>query len=434
MKDKLIFLAKNYDLVIGDKFELFYRGIIRSMNPYKYYIYVTGPKGRPFPRYYTYTPLEGEEGDYPLTITLYNDFGIAIETATTNLHVVKPERPKKKMNILCFGDSITFNGVWPYEGFRRFTKTGGEPTGLGFEDSLNLIGTCKKDEIGYEGYGGWQWRHFVKNEAVSTTSSVWVEVESHNLDENDQHSVWKSENLQWILESIEDKKLKFKRGAGNYSCLPVVGNTFVNVDGGIHKEDINITKYYFEKGNPFYDEEIDGPNFKKYVEDNKFEGLDYIYILLTWNGQYKPYNHDFSHFEPFITTILDRAKEDYPNIKVRLIGIQSPSINGGIASNYGASGFYSDVYGEVSTAYNYNEYLEKLCARDKYKDYCRYIDMKAQFDVEYNMPSAEFKVNARCEEVERIGTNGVHPTMGGYLQIGDVFYRALVADMEKESK
>lgn len=434
MKDKLIFLAKNYDLVIGDKFELFYRGIIRSMNPYKYYIYVTGPKGRPFPRYYTYTPVDGEEGDYPLTITLYNDFGIAIESATTNLHVVKPKKPNRKMNILCFGDSITFNGVWPYEGYRRFTQTGGEPEGLGFSGTLNLIGTCKKDDIGYEGYGGWQWRHFVKNEAVSTTSSVWVEVASHNLDENDQHSVWKSENLQWVLESIEEKKLKFKRGAGNYSCLPVVGDTFTNVDGGIHKEDIKITKYYFEKGNPFYDDKIDGPNFKKYVEDNKFEGLDYIYILLTWNGQYKPYNHDFSHFEPFITSILDRAKEDYPNIKVRLIGIQSPSINGGIASNYGASGFYSDVYGEVSTAYNYNEYLEKLCARDKYKDYCRYIDMKAQFDVEYNMPSAEFKVNARCDEVERIGTNGVHPTMGGYLQIGDVFYRALVADMEKESK
>ena len=78
-----------------------------------------------------------------------------------------------------------------------------------------------------------------------------VEVESHNLDENDQHSTWKSENLQWVLESIEEKKLKFKRGPGNYTCLPKVGDVFENVDGGIHKDNINITKYYFEKGNPF---------------------------------------------------------------------------------------------------------------------------------------------------------------------------------------
>lgn len=432
MKDKLLFLAANYDLVVGDTFELFYRGVIRSMNPYKYYIFVSSPKGKPYPRYYTYTPKEGEEGDYPLSITLYDDFGNEIEKAETNLHVVKPVKPKKKMNILCFGDSITFNGVWPYEAYRRFTKDDGEPKGLGFSDSLNLIGTCRKEEVGYEGYGGWQWKHFVTNEAVSTTSSVWIEVKEHNLDENDQHSVWKSNNLQWILESIEDKKLKFKRGVGNYSCLPIIGESFENIEGGVHKESIKVEKHYFEKGNPFYDEEIAGPNFKKYCEKNNFEGIDYVYILLTWNGQYIPYNHDFSPFEPYICAILDRIHLDYPQAKVRLLGIQSPSINGGIAANYGASGPYSDVFGEVSTAYNYNEYLEKLCSRENYKDYCRYIDTKAQFDVEYNMPSAMVKVNQRSETLESIGTNGVHPTMSGYLQIGDVFYRALVSDMEKE--
>ena len=182
MDSRLLYLAKNYDLVEGDTFELFYRGVIRSMNPYKYYIYVTSPKGRPYPRYYTYTPAVGDEGDYPLSITLYDDFGNEIETASTTLHVHKPVAPKKKVNILCFGDSITYNGVWPYEGFRRFTKDDGDPQGLGFKDTLNFVGTMKKEEVGYEGYGGWQWRHFVKNEAVSMTSSVWVEVESHNLD------------------------------------------------------------------------------------------------------------------------------------------------------------------------------------------------------------------------------------------------------------
>lgn len=432
MKDKLLFLAKHYDLVVGDTFELFYRGVIRSMNPYKYYIHISSPKGKPYPRYYTYTPKDGEEGEYPLTITLYDDFGNMIETASTTLHIHKPKKPNKKVNILCFGDSLTFNGVWPYEGYRRFTKNDGEPKGLGFNDTLNFIGTMKKEEVGYEGYGGWQWRHFVNNEAVSMTSSVWIEVDEHNLDENDQHSVWKSNNLQWVLESIEDKKLKFKRGEGNYSCLPTIGDYFENYNGGQHKENIKVKKYYFEKGNPFYDEAIEGPNFKKYCLDNNFEEPDYVYILLTWNGQFKPFNHDFSHYEPFITTILNRLKNDFPNIKVRLIGIQSPSINGGIAANYGASGPYSDVFGDVSTAYNYNEYLETICEREDYKSYCKYIDLKAQFDVEYNMPSVETKVNIRNEKTELVGSNGVHPTMSGYLQMGDVFYRALVADMENE--
>ena len=434
MKDKLLYLAKHYDLVVGDKFELFYRGVIRSMNPYKYYIHVTSPKGKPYPRYYTFTPNENEVGDYPLTITLYDDYSNVIETASTTLHVVKPIIPCKKLNILCFGDSLTFNGVWPYEGFRRFTKNDGEPVGLGYKDTLNFIGTMKKDEVGYEGYGGWQWRHFVTNEAVSTTSAVWVEVEKHNLTENHQHSTWKSDNLNWVLESIEEKRLKFKRGLGNYSCLPKVGNVFECVDSIETLEPLNITKYYFEKGNPFYDEEISGPNFKKYCENNGYDGIDYVYILLTWNGQYIPFNNDFSHFEPYITTILNRIHLDYPNALVRLIGVQYPSIDGGIAANYGASGPCSDVFGEVSTICHYNEYLEKLCERDGYKDYCRYIDMKAQFDVEYNMPSVMMPVNARSEVLEKVGTNGVHPTMAGYLQIGDAFYRALVSDIEKYSK
>ena len=434
MEKKLIYLAKNYDLVVGDEFQLFYRGVIRSMNPYKYYIYVNCPKGRPYPRYFSYKPNENDEGDYQLSISLYNDYHELIETATTNLHVVKPVAPNKKVNILCFGDSLTFNGVWPYEGYRRFTSNDGDPVGLGFKDTLNMVGTMKKEEVGYEGYGGWQWRHFVNNEAVSTTSSVWVEVENHNLTEDDQHSVWQSDKLKWILESIEEKKLKFKRGPGNYSCLPAIGDRFFNVEGGVHTEDIIINKYYFEKGNPFYDEEIKGPNFKKYCLDNNFLGLDYVYILLTWNGQYIPYNNDFSHFEPFITRIIDSIHRDYKECKVRLIGIQSPSIDGGIASNYGASGPYSDVFGEVSTAYNYALYLENLSNRDEYKDFVKYIDMKAQFDVEYNMPSTMVKVNTRSDALERIGTNGVHPTMAGYLQIGDVFYRSLVADMKNESE
>ena len=44
-------------------------------------------------------------------------------------------------------------------------------------------------------------------------------------------------------------------------------------------------------------------------------------------------------------------------------------------------------------------------------------------------------VSKRAGDIlEKLGTNGVHPTMAGYLQIGDVFYRALVADLKKQSE
>lgn len=428
---RLLFLASRYDLVSGDRFELFYRGIIRSMSPYKYYIHTECKKGRSYPRYYTFTPNDSDEGDYELKITLYDDDRNVMDSASTTLHVVKPAAPERKMNILCFGDSLTFNGVWPYEGWRRFTCTGGTPAGLGFEGAVELLGECRKESVGYEGYGGWKWKEFCTDDSIGIHSSVWIKAD-HRLDEHDQHSVWASNGREWILESIEKGKIKFKRGKDNAGTSKDIGSVFKNVSGGIHTEDITVESFEYEQRNPFYDSSINGPCFRTYCSRNGYPDIDYFYILLTWNGQYIPYNDDFSLHDRYIRMILDAIKRDFPEAKARLIGIMSPSVNGGITANYGCSGPYSDVFGEVWTAFNYDKYLEDLVSEEKYRSYCRYIDMKAQFDIENNMPSAEEKVNARCARTERIGTNGVHPNMDGYLQIGDVFYRALVSDMADE--
>ncbi len=429
---KLIYLAKQYDCVVGDKFELFYRGVICSMNPYKYDIHIDCIKGMPFPRYFSYLPKEEDCGDYELVLSLRDDYYNVIESASTTLHVVKPIAPAVKNTILCVGDSLTFNGVWCHEGYRRFTQIDGEPRGNGFKDSIELVGTCKKSEIGYEGYGGWSWRHFVTNEIVSSDSCCWIEVKEHCFDSSDQHSIWESNNLLWILESITKNKLKFKRGLNNNSLTPSIGTCFHHVSGGTHYNDVEVLKYQFEKGNPFYDELLQRINFRNYCNINHFKDINYMYVLLSWNGQYQPFNNNFSHFTKYIEAFLDQFHEDFPNGYIRLLGIQSPSINGGLAFSYGASGVYSDAFGEVVTAYNYDSYLEEICCSSKYHHYCKYIDMKAQFDVEYNMPYDKMKVNARSNIVEIIGTNGVHPSMDGYLQIGDVFYRALVSDIAKE--
>ena len=50
------------------------------------------------------------------------------------------------------------------------------------------------------------------------------------------------------------------------------------------------------------------------------------------------------------------------------------------------------------------------------------------------MPMILKKVNTRSTITEYIGTNAVHPTLNGYLQIGDVFYRALVRDIVDGNK
>lgn len=430
---KLLALAKRYDLVVGDRFEMFYTGIIRCVNPYKYYIHIDCKKGHNYKRYYEFTPTINDVGDHELVLTLYDDYHNIIEQQSTTLHVVEPKKPNKKINILCFGDSLTFNGVWPYEGYRRFTKNDGDPVGLGFTDSINLIGKMKKEDIGYEGYGGWKWSEFCNNDYVNMSSAVWVYTD-HDKTEHDQESIWITNGKKWYLETIEEGRLKFKRGPGNWGMTPDIKDEFVHFEGGIHHDTVKIEKFEFEQTNPFWSEETKGPNFREYVAKNNFAGIDYVYILLSWNGQYIAYNEDFSNHEKYIKIILEAIHRDYPNALVRLMGIQAPSLIGGITANYGCYGVYSDLLGDIVTAFNYDMYLEALCEREEYKDWCRYIDTKAGFDAEYNVPGIETKVNNRSNIKEVLGTNGVHPTMAGYLQIGDVFYRALCADMEEESK
>ena len=40
-------------------------------------------------------------------------------------------------------------------------------------------------------------------------------------------------------------------------------------------------------------------------------------------------------------------------------------------------------------------------------------------------------VNNRSTITERIGVNGIHPSMDGYLELGDIFYRSLIEMLKK---
>ncbi len=431
---KLIYLANHYDLVVGDKFELFYTGIIKSMNPYKYYIKITCNKGRYYPRYYTFTPTVKDVGSYSLKVELFDDYHQLIEDAMTTLVVHNPINMKNHQTILCIGDSLTFNGVWVSEGIRRIIGSDGEPQGLGLNLDIKTVGTCQKENVSFEGYGGWQWKSYCVGDSFDASAGIWVVIPNHPFDDTDQHSVWNIMGYRWVMESIIKDKIKFKRDLGNYYCGSTITGDIVHLEGGTHTNVIKDYTFYFEKGNPFFFKDINDISFKKYTSINKFDDLDYVYILLSWNGQWIPYNNDFSHFEPYINKILTTLHHDFPKCQIRLIGIQLPSLNGGITYSYGCSGPYSDVFGEVTTCMNYCKYLEELSQREEYHEFVKYIDLKAQFDSEYNMPSSLTPVNARSKVMERLGNNGVHPTMDGYLQIGDCFYRALVADLTIEEE
>ena len=351
-------LAKQYDLVVGDKFQMFYAGVVKTFNIKNEGLRVVCKVGKQMERYYEYTPTESDAGkSYTLKLSTRRFDGSVISLGETTL-VVHPkltdDRVPTNVNMLIFGDSLTSGGYWAGEGLRRIygSDLTISPTSLGITHSCTTYGANKGIVNGYEvwheGYGGWTWASFLKK-------------------------------------------------------IP---------------------------GRPFYDEASDTIDFNYHAAMFNNPGPDVIAVLLTWNSGIINGSFDFSsaissHMND-ATILLRKAHEDFPNAKIICLGIQVSSLNGGTGDDYGATGTYSDPYATAFYAFDYNKALEELVTNDEFGQYCCYIDTKEQFDTEYNMPSQEIPVNERNDKyTEIVGTNGVHPSIAGYYQIGDAFYRAL---------
>ena len=168
-------------------------------------------------------------------------------------------------------------------------------------------------------------------------------------------------------------------------------------------------------------------SFIPYVNQCGNGQIDVVYVLLSWNGQsaWREWTlNDLGYAKTFARTLHN----EYSNAKLKLMGIQMPSNNGGLGANYGATGSYTDRYGLYYCAFRYNDALKALCNDSEFSSYCEYVNTAAQFDSENNMPNGTYQVNIRNSSTETRGTNGVHPAICGYYQIADAAYRNFVAN------
>jgi len=420
-----VVLPQSYDLVVGDTFQLFYRGIIEAVNPYCYDILALCEKGSNFPRYFEFTPEEA--GEHLLTINVYGNDKTLLASGQTllKIHAVKSS-PAKPQNILCIGDSLTAGGTWVAEAHRRLTATDGEPTGHGLT-GFHFIGTCTKDAVNYEGYGGWGWGNYLHYGYIEY-SPVWITCK-HNKTAADQHSKWQdASGAVWILETIEENRLKFKRHL-QHVPKPEAGQLITHAEQALHTESIVIEASEYEAPNPFWNEDTNAVDFVQYCSKHDFGHIDAVYLFLTWNGQrpdrppIKEYCQDMVSYGKQFVDILHCQ---YPNAIVKIMGLQVPSINGGTGFNYGAKLPYCDDYDLTRFVLELNRAYEAWTLEDNYKDFTEFINISGQFDSEYNMPSAPKCVNTRNKVTEIVGINGVHPLQEGYLQIADAVYRNMV--------
>lgn len=442
-------LAKTYDLVVGDKFQLYYEGVIKGFDVLNEGILVNCSVGKQYPRYWEFEPTDENAGKtYTLTLKTRQLDGSVISTGSTKINVhakLTNETTPANLTALIFGDSLTSSGAWAAEGFRRiYGPTNSEasgPVSIGITNTLTTYGskrnTTNTFAVSHEGYGGWTWNSFLTAErgSDSTTNGIVVTLSAaHGYDLNTvQKSIWTDNNGKiWELEDFPSaNQIKFNRGNGNNATQANTASptSMICADPPLS---IIPTTVVWESTNPFYDEATQSLDFKAHAAKYGAGDADIVACLLTWNGA-SGISASFSN-DSIISGHMNKASqllkaihEDFPKAKIICMGIQLSSITGGSGYNYGAKGGYADTWGSAFYAFDYNKALEEMVTEDpELAEYCYYVDTKGQFDTRYNMPYSNIAVNTRnTSATEMRGTNGVHPSTNGYYQIGDAFYRIL---------
>ena len=427
-----VILPDVFHAVAGDTLQLFYRGLIEHPYPYFYNIEFRCDIGKNTSRYFEVTPTEAQAGDHKLTVRVRDHLDNILASAETVLRVhTVGSGPEAQKNILCVGDSLTSSGAWCKEAMRRLSEAGGEPEGLELPN-IRFIGTKRNGDCGYEGYGGWTWASYLA-EPKPTTLGMWV-YGSHDKDSGDQHSIWKDGNGNlWSMETVEEGRIKFTRYQNHTGAMPLGEGTLTHYQNASHTADTVFEETVYAEGNPFWDADEGQVNFKTYCERNGFGQVDYLYTLLSWNalgGNYsEPDSAAVSAHAKNARTLIRILHSQYPDAKVKVMGIQMPSLDGGTGQNYGANSGYSNWYGLVRSVMGMNLAYQELANEEEFKGYVEFINISGQFDSEYNMPSQSKPVNTRSTSTERVGTNGVHPSTAGYLQIGDAAFRSMVGEL-----
>lgn len=420
-----IILPDEISAVVGDKIQIFTKGIIEAHDPYSIpYDYVCSV-GNSYKRYYEITPFISNVGTKALTITLRDYTGVAIATKSCNIIINNPTgQPASAKNILCVGDSLSEDMIWPEEFYRRLCQAGGAPVGMEY-GNINFIGnrafTTYNTQKGI-GYGGWRWQTYL---GLSGTG-VWINA-NPDKDATDQHSIWKdTNNTMWVLETIEETRLKYVAYGGAGTILPATG-IMSWYSGGTHHNSITYTTTENEAATPFWDAANEEFSFAAFCSANGYSGIDAMYVLLGWNGLLTPNKYlsaDHAANIAYAKTFADKFHEEYPSGLIRFFGLQVPDIDG-LGTNYGANANYA-YYMLLRSVMGWNLALQDMCKENTYKDYCRYLALAPQFDVEYNSVKTNRAVNARNSTTESVGSNGIHPASSGKYQIADIGYRDFI--------
>ena len=260
-----LYLPKVLHAVVGDTLQVFYRGLMSVVNPYGYDILLTCKKGKQFPRYFEYTPTTADIGETTFAVTLKDEDVNMLESKECKLVTKAAPSNVGTINIACFGDSLTTDGTWCAEAYRRLSATNGNPIGLGL-NNIKFVGKKTKNGAGYFGEGGWRWSHYVSEGEKAYRFEV------SNVNSLSIRSKYINNGSTFTIQEIN-----VTNGSGNILCLvsgsnaPLASGTLTLSQGG-GDSSISYSSYQIAPTNPLWDAANNKMSFIPYAN----EYADYI--------------------------------------------------------------------------------------------------------------------------------------------------------------
>jgi lysophospholipase L1-like esterase len=420
-----VILPNTLTAVVGDKLQLFTRGIVEAQNPYALPVSLIGTAGTSYARYWEWTPTAA--GAQTLSVNVADSSGAVLASNSVTINAVTVNRsPGTNRCILCVGDSLTAGGVWPAELYRRLTQTGGTPAGSGLTNFSFVGDTGMPGYSGqyYIGTGGWSWRNYT---GADSLPSYWLAT-TNVLDCSDKGVFTDAATNWWtiVAPQPQSNRVRIVAYSSGYTLTNSAG-TLNYLQWGNHTNPIVYTAATATAQTPFWDGS--SLSFRGFATNNGVTNIDAVYVLLGWNGLNGPNAAlPSSHTNQTEQTkiLLNQLHSDYPNALVRIVGIETPSINGGLGASYG-SGWQANYYSTLRSVNGLRQAYRMLATNVVYSSWVKYIDVASQFDSENNFPSISVTVNSRNTVTETRDSNGIHPSNNGYYQIADAIYRDVIA-------
>ena len=421
-----LFLPGNITAVVGDTIQVFKKGVFEGIGINSYDVMAVCEKGKDFPRYWEYTPVAEDVGSKTLKFSIQNYARQVLADVIATLTIKRsPVNPSGMKRVAIFGDSLTQAGTWVEEVARRFlsndSATATMPAGNGLSN-IKFIGAMGSGNARYYGVGGWSWKSYATEGSPAFRFQV---TGVSTIVKGDKYT-----NNGFTYEVVENNTTN---GTGNILCTTSAATNTPTSSGTLTRSSgtgdaaITFSSVSADESNPLWDSQNEEISFTRYLSNIGESTVDCVIFLLGWNDMGAD-KKDFTTQEGYIDNLLGALHTQYPSAVVKIVGLQLPSLNGGLAENYGSNGGYADKYGVIRSVRAYNSFLKELCESDTYSSFVEYVDLASQFDSENNMPEATVQVNTRNSKTEFRGTNGVHPATSGYYQIADVVYRNLAKE------